>query len=260
MNCSLTIQVIDLYINQKLNCKQISKIVNKSFSTIERILHKNNIKIDRYRNRRFINKNLNEQFFKYYNEQSVYFAGLIAADGNIYLPKNYPKSQKRLTIELCDKEILEKFQIGVNVIKSTTKNTHYINVTSTEICDDLYINFNITERKTFTLKFPTQIPDNLKHHFIRGYFDGDGCFYISKKGYLKACMIGNIQFIIELQKNIPCKSKIIYFVDKDYCELVISQKREEVIKFVKLIYNNSSIFLNRKKIKSDIFLLQHNQL
>ena len=41
------------------------------------------------------------------------------------------------------------------------------------------------EAKTFTLRFPTenQVPKELLRHFIRGYFDGDGCvsFYTNRK-------------------------------------------------------------------------------
>lgn len=35
------------------------------------------------------------------------------------------------------------------------------------------------ERKSLILKFPTeeQVPFDLLHHFIRGYFDGDGSIF-----------------------------------------------------------------------------------
>ena len=35
--------------------------------------------------------------------------------------------------------------------------------------------------KTFTIRFPGEniVPNNLLHHFVRGYFDGDGCISIA---------------------------------------------------------------------------------
>lgn len=35
--------------------------------------------------------------------------------------------------------------------------------------------------KSLILTFPRTIPDNLIHHFIRGYFDGDGSVFILNK-------------------------------------------------------------------------------
>ena len=44
-----------------------------------------------------------------------------------------------------------------------------------EICEDLLINFNITPRKSLTLKPPLKIKDDyLKMCYIKGVIDGDG--------------------------------------------------------------------------------------
>ena len=42
--------------------------------------------------------------------------------------------------------------------------------------------FGLKRRKSLTLKFSTHIKDQHLSHFIRGYFDGDGCIsrYIDK--------------------------------------------------------------------------------
>ena len=46
------------------------------------------------------------------------------------------------------------------------------------MCDDLG-RFDIVPRKSLTLTFPEWMKTHpLKHHFIRGYNDGDGSFYI----------------------------------------------------------------------------------
>jgi hypothetical protein len=53
-------------------------------------------------------------------------------------------------------------------------------ITSRKMCADL-LRFNITERKTFTYTFPEWLKTHpLKHHFIRGYNDGDVCFHTPK--------------------------------------------------------------------------------
>lgn len=50
-------------------------------------------------------------------------------------------------------------------------------ITNDEMFDDL-VKANWDEHKTFKIIFPSDsiVPNNLKRHFVRGYFDGDGAF------------------------------------------------------------------------------------
>lgn len=111
-----------------------------------------------------------------------YWAGFIAADGNIKQPKY---GQKILTITLAekDKEHLEKFK---NFLKSnkpiyTFKNgACSFEISSNDICNDLISNFNLKEKKTFDL-LPPNLNKNYALAYIIGYIDGDGCIYINEK-------------------------------------------------------------------------------
>jgi hypothetical protein len=70
--------------------------------------------------------------------------------------------------------------------------------------------FNIVQNKTKTYSLPI-LDENLIKHFIRGYFDGDGCFKVRKyKNYnqLTFSLAGNNIFLEEV-KNILTK----------YCDL-----------------------------------------
>ena len=109
------------------------------------------------------------------------------------------------------------------------------------------------EAKTFTLRFPTenQVPKELLRHFIRGYFDGDGCvsFYTNRKTVM-VNFAGNEQFITQLSnvlkteldiENIYCKNhstKSIW-----YCCLY-SKKSIKIFK--EYIYVDSTFSLERK--------------
>ena len=57
-------------------------------------------------------------------------------------------------------------------------------VTSIKLVHDL-IKHGCVENKSLILKAPTTVPKELLHHFIRGYFDGDGCvaFYPDRYSY-----------------------------------------------------------------------------
>lgn len=112
-------------------------------------------------------------FFSKYTEESAYWAGFIAADGHIR-----SGDRKTLSIKLSsiDYEHLVKFKEAIefsgNVHKSE-RGYSYIDISGEWITDTLNENFNISERKTHNLQFPT-LPPDLLPHFVRGFFDGDG--------------------------------------------------------------------------------------
>lgn len=66
---------------------------------------------------------------------------------------------------------------------------------------DILIKQGCAPKKSLILKFPTseQVPLDLIRHFIRGYFDGDGCFcntnacfeasFISAKDFIEGCLL-----------------------------------------------------------------------
>ena len=131
----------------------------------------------------------NENFFSLNNEKSFYWAGFIAADGCLYERKD---GFKQLAIKLAskDKIHLESFKkdIDTNAPISLYKNKnsnrnkkwndtdqYQLRISSRKIFNNLN-RFGITPRKTKTYNVPNEILlHELCNHFMRGYFDGDGC-------------------------------------------------------------------------------------
>lgn len=146
----------------------------------------------------FYKKDIDENYFeKIDSKDKAYFLGLMYADGNIYFTKpKRGKSRGRMQIFLNeeDKYILEKFK---TVLKFTEGKIYKDNkgnrllIHNNKLVSDLQ-NKGIIERKSLILKFPTedQVPKSLLSHFIRGYFDGDGSFFVDKRSSNRA----NISF------------------------------------------------------------------
>lgn len=137
-------------------------------------------------------------FFSRENEESFYIAGFIAADGCIRNRKGkYGNSRYDLYIGLSknDKEFLENVRkilkaetpIRDFIIKNSERNLSWndcwkseISITSKKMYDDL-AKFNIVPRKSLVYTFPEWLINHpLKHHFMRGYNDGDGSFFIPR--------------------------------------------------------------------------------
>lgn len=137
-------------------------------------------------------------FFSRDNEESFYLAGFIAADGCVKDRKSSSgviRPEMSIGLSKEDKAFLEqlrqimKAEVPIRnfIVKNSKRNPEWndtwksdLVITSKQMYDDLK-RFNIVPRKSLTYTFPKWMKIHpLKHHFIRGYNDGDGSFYIPK--------------------------------------------------------------------------------
>jgi len=171
----------------------------KSFSTPIRPDHKTHAK--RY--------SLDETYFeKIDTQKKAYFLGLMYADGYNGLKKR----AIRLQLVESEKYIMESFLTDLKsnqplkYLNKSNKNPKWqnfwiLNVYNGKICDDLD-KLGCVQAKTHKLKFPTEdiVPKELIHHFVRGFFDGDGCITISKGKNKNISFTTTKEFLLELQK------------------------------------------------------------
>ena len=186
------------------------------------------------------------------SEYCYYFLGFIYADGcltNGYLSIN---------INNKDIEILERFKTYLN----TKKPIYHIEKTNSILFSfknkkiyETLINYGLTPRKSLITTFPDNIPDDMVHHFIRGYFDGDGCISIINRKTIKGLkinIVGTYEFLNSLQKILITKigitpKKISQITSNKNTYQLNFKSKSDVLKFKEFIYNGSTIFLNRKK-------------
>lgn len=115
----------------------------------------------------------------------AYFLGLFHADGSIsrrQQTKNYEEIAFKISLQERDKDILLAFCNEVALPQSRVKIYSSKRPTESKLA---VINISA---KAFTthlqdLKFETltqRIPTELVSHFIRGFFDGDGCVFVRR--------------------------------------------------------------------------------
>lgn len=143
--------------------------------------------------------NFNEHYFDVIDcQEKAYWLGFFAADGYNHVSKGCIEFR----LHKQDKEILEKFKscIGANNPIGLYKQT-YCNLTiySQHLCDKLS-EYELSQAKTYTLQIP-ELDDVLMRHFIRGYFDGDGCFSVIKRNDRKNPNSKTYQFNITGMEN-----------------------------------------------------------
>lgn len=232
----------------KIKNNDICSEYNISRYTLMKILKKNNVTLKQERN-----STINENYFeKIDTEEKAYWLGFLYADGYIRKRKS---SELKLKLSTKDKNHIEAFKISIesnsNIIDGVDNKIKYsyIGIYSKKIVNDL-ISHGCINKKSLFIKFPA-INNELERHFIRGYFDGDGSICFSDRQKILNFVSGSLTFI-ESIKEIFVKKLNIYDCkiiknDNSYC---ISWSRIEDIKNIyDYFYKDSSIFLERKKIK-----------
>ena len=189
--------------------------------------------------------NIDETFFDEINsEKKAYFLGFLYADGTVSPERNTVS----LRLSEDDKEILENLRdcisedlpLRYDVRKkgSKSKNMYGINLHSKHLCMRIQ-EIGCVKNKTFSCKVPI-IPTQLYRHFIRGYFDGDGCLHIGKKSRVDWSIVGNEYFVTKIQ---------------DIITQVLNLKRNKIYEHKSKTGNNSTFYL-RYTSKKSIQVLQ----
>ena len=200
----------------------------------------------------------NENAFKNIdNEIDAYWLGYMYADGNI----NELRMSCDLSMAEIDKSHLEKFRDYISpnnqLIKRESKYnkdskifySYRLYITNKQITQNL-INNNCLWSKTYDVEFPTFIDDKYMPHFIRGFFDGDGCISEGSKQYNLSFTCANEDFLISLQKylNINSNMKInkISYDKRSEAKKIQWSSKQNLIDFYNYLYKDATIYLDRK--------------
>lgn len=184
-------------------------------------------------------------------EDKAYFLGMMYADGNIGLNHN----TKTVRLVNTDKEMLESFIEyieGDNRIYEETHNVfktkcYRVRLASSQMYDDLNA-LGCTPRKSLVLKYPI-IPNRLDHHFIRGYFDGDGTvgLYKVKHSTWKRLMSGFCG-TKEMLEEIRDISGLHNTIRKQKNIHVITFSCFKSMDLYRYMYKDATVYMKRKKI------------
>lgn len=247
---------IELYASG-YNSVEISSMLNVASTSVMNWLHEKDKNVS---HRGPLSKIKIENFFDNIDtEAKAYYLGFIMADGNI---SNYNNQYSlKIHISYKDKEIIDDF---LKEIKSTNKTkkkstynkiynksyeSYYVSLTSVHMVKTL-LNNGLSFDKSGNELIPSTVPDNLMHHFIRGYFDGDGITDIKKNrsGFVGSYeILNNIMTITQINKvnliaRCSCDMEIYYFI----CA------KKDSKKLFNFLYKDATIYLKRKKDRMNI--------
>lgn len=245
--------LIEEYVNGSSTVK-LSEKYNIHHATIRDYLVRNGIvmRSNKDNSRRYsVN---HEAFSSIDSEKAAYWLGFLYADGYVSSVNG-----KRVGLSLATKDeghivkfadfIQSNYPIG-HYMASGYSNSKYsrLIIASDKMYDDL-VKHGVVEHKTTILKYPTDIPDELERHFIRGYVDGDGCVTYNGNSYSMSVVSTNdfLDGCIDFfnRKGVYKHSKRENRFEE--CPAISLRLTGETAYLVmKLLYEESSVYLDRK--------------
>lgn len=206
----------------------------------------------------------NEEYFdNIITEHQAYWLGFLYADGYILSPRhrvNKPNESQSFGFSIAesDSELFIKFKEDlqatspVHYYKNNTiafKNIQRygrILLTSQHTVNSLK-KYGVVENKTFFLKAPP-INIELIPAFIRGYSDGDGSIIIDKNNKYHWCILGTKELLIFFQEFFKTNVKLSQrFPERENNNYTLTYGgNQQVPKLLDIIYNNATIYLQRK--------------
>ena len=233
--------------------KELAQILNRTKTAISIKLSKLGLKKTKYY--------YNEDYFETIDtEEKAYWLGFLYADG--YISKTTYGSELGIELQKNDYNHLQKFNKSIkgNIevkyrkricnLNNKEYETCFIRLYSKKIVNDL-MNNGVIKNKSLSIELP-KLNNNLMNHFIRGYFDGDGCItknnHKNGKEYVKCDFTcGSELFVNQLRQylnNDNIKSYISKEDNKPFRLVIGGMKNCD--KFLNYIYEDCNIYLDRK--------------
>ena len=238
--------------------KDIAEKIGRTKTAVDLKINKLGLKKSKY----IYNHNF---FNEIDSEEKAYWFGFICADGYISISGDYGK-ELGIELQVGDKGHLKKFNKSIEgnvdvkefISICNLNNKEYkkcsIRLYSKKMVEAL-MKLGITNKKSYDLRLP-KFKDDLMRHFIRGYFDGDGCICESKrKKHISTIRCdftcGCKEYMEELRKFLYAKGINSYIIkEKDNPYRLMIGGLNNCDKFLNYIYKDSNISLDRKYNKT----------
>lgn len=248
-------QIVIVY-KQTYSIYKTAKILNISSSFVYKFLHKENKDLLKRNHFSSIKKPrrkypCDENFFdKIDTEAKSYLLGFLYADGY----NSETEDTIKLGIGQEDISVLDYFSNKIEMERPYEKckgQVIRLNIHSTHMSKQL-VKWGCGQAKTFKLKYPEFLSEDLQRHFIRGYFDGDGCMYLLKQQSTgRLSFTGYIPFLesinIHLNKKVNTTVRNIYPIngDRGTGSLEYTSKKD-IEKIHTYMYQDCEFKLDRK--------------
>lgn len=211
---------------------------------------------------------MTNKFIPNFNETSSYALGLLWADGWMsYNKKGF--NGKHLRIEVVSQDF-EDFKDSLNTLGKLTSSERQRNgrqkqtialITNSGFCEWLYEKGFMDKSRISPCEVLKSIPSQYHRDFMRGWIDGDGCFYIHEKNRTYQFVLAGTYsqdwtaftgFLNTLKVKFSYRQKTQTQNGRENkCSIIRVTGIENLNRLVNAVYHSeASNFLKRKKEKA----------
>ena len=197
-------------------------------------------------------------------EDKAYWLGFLTADGWINQSKKTNAGVTGIELQYGDIGHLKKFNKSINgnyqitdrwrtcsIAEDKEKKHHMccIRIFSSTMYNTLK-NLGFSNDKSYDFHIPN-VPENLIRHYMRGYFDGDGCFCFTNKSFGISFITASqslYEDLLDVLETLSIKTSNCIFVNEFGTTMYRPEicKINDKIKFLDWIYQDCNIYLDRK--------------
>lgn len=256
-------QILEMYL-KRYKQKEIMQTLGITRGKIDALVQK--YKLSRFRTRN--NYSIDESVLQVNNPLIWYFIGWFVSDGNLHKTNSGSeiiqftlKDEEPLLIlkdilkytgeiKVYNKTVKLQNELGEKV--PTKRNYYFLGITNKSLVAFMSHILNVMYAKTFTIEFPSIPNEDCLKMFIRGYWDGDGCFTFNKanSANVAAAHCASILFCNQFKDTLEKYGIDVYILNTTCPEIRIN-KKEHFTKFVHWLYSiYPDICLSRKKEKA----------
>lgn len=215
---------------------------------------------------------LDEGFFDVIDtEIKAYWLGFLYADGAVVWAKDGRSPYVSLGLAMKDSCHVDLFRCHLksaakihiyhappSIMKSgkllISSGNYGVHLCSKRLCEAL-MNKGCVPRKSLILAFPTtnQVPAHLLHHFVRGYFDGDGCISGEGPTSYKISMVGTEAFLQGCETFLGQHGiKRVKVSTHENIYQISHGGNHNVDRIYDILYRDATIWLKRKRDRFDM--------
>lgn len=245
----------DYYMEMKTS--EISKILNRTMSAIE-------LKASRMGLKKYPYTCDYHYFDEINTEEKAYWLGFLTADGWINKSKKTNAGVTGIELQYGDLGHLKKFNKSISgnyqitdrwrvcpLSKNKDKKNHMccIRIFSSTMYNSL-MKIGFSNDKSYDFHIPS-LPSNLIRHYIRGYFDGDGCLCFTNKSFSISFITASHSLysdLLQILKDNSINANNRIFVNEYGTTMYRPEiyKFNDKLKFLNWIYQDANIYLDRK--------------
>lgn len=163
-------------------------------------------------------------------------------------------SKNQFYLKLKDEDIINRFKVALNSSAPIQRRynggyeSYCLTISSKKSCNNL-IHWGCVPNKTKVIQLPN-LREDLYRHFIRGFFDGDGCLSIDSKLYhcrfdLTSASKVFLEQLRPIITNIALTNGGLN-KEKLYDVWHLQYSGKQVVQILDWLYSNTTLYLKRK--------------